>query len=47
MMGTFIETQFSIGFNWPMGSATAFTVLACSLLVVAAADHGLRWALRP
>ena len=29
MMGNFIENQFSLGFNWPMGSAMAFTALAC------------------
>jgi spermidine/putrescine transport system permease protein len=34
MMGHFIETQFSLGFDWPMGSAMSFTVLASSLLVV-------------
>jgi spermidine/putrescine transport system permease protein len=34
MMGHFIETQFSFGFNWPMGSAMSFTLLACSLLIV-------------
>ncbi len=28
MMGHFIEAQFSFGFNWPMGSAMAFTVMA-------------------
>ena len=31
MMGQFIETQFSLGFNWPMGSAMAFTIMALSL----------------
>ena len=36
MMGHFIETQFSFGFNWPMGSAMSFTLLAASLLVVVA-----------
>jgi spermidine/putrescine transport system permease protein len=36
MMGHFIETQFSFGFNWPMGSAMSFTLLAASLLVVLA-----------
>ena len=36
MMGHFIETQFSFGFNWPMGSAMSFTLLATSLLVVVA-----------
>ena len=34
MMGHFIETQFSFGFNWPMGSAMSFTLLAASLLIV-------------
>lgn len=46
MMGHFIETQFSLGFNWPLGSAMAFTVLAASLAVVLAARWGLRRALR-
>lgn len=42
MMGHFIETQFSFGFNWPMGSAMSFTLLACSLVIV----MGVRLALR-
>ena len=46
MMGTFIETQFSLGFNWPMGSAMSFSVLASSLLVVAATHLLLDRALR-
>jgi spermidine/putrescine transport system permease protein len=46
MMGTFIETQFFLGFNWPMGSAMSFSVLACSLLVVAASRLLLDWTLR-
>jgi spermidine/putrescine transport system permease protein len=33
MMGHFIETQFSFGFNWPMGSAMAYTLMACSLAI--------------
>ena len=33
MMGHFIETQFSFGFNWPMGSAMAYTLMASSLAV--------------
>ena len=33
MMGHFIETQFSFGFNWPMGSAMSFTLMAVSLIV--------------
>jgi spermidine/putrescine transport system permease protein len=42
MMGHFIETQFSFGFNWPMGSAMSFTLLAASLLIVFAARLVLR-----
>jgi len=42
MMGHFIETQFSFGFNWPLGSAMSFTLLAASLLIVL----GFRLALR-
>ena len=33
MMGHFIETQFSFGFNWPMGSAMSFTLMAVSLII--------------
>jgi spermidine/putrescine transport system permease protein len=47
MMGHFIETQFSIGFNWPMGSAMAFTVLAASLALVVTFRAILRRWLRP
>ncbi len=47
MMGQFIETQFSIGFNWPMGSAMAFTVMACSLLTVLAFRAALRQWVKP
>jgi ABC-type spermidine/putrescine transport system permease subunit I len=32
-MGHFIETQFSFGFNWPMGSAMSFILMAVSLIV--------------
>lgn len=46
MMGHFIETQFSLGFDWPMGSAMSFTVLAASLLVVLAFRALLIWAFR-
>ena len=42
MMGHFIETQFSFGFNWPMGSAMAFTLMAASLLVFASCRFALR-----
>ncbi len=47
MMGQFIETQFSIGFNWPMGSAMAFTVMASSLLTVLAFRAALRKWVKP
>ena len=46
MMGHFIETQFSFGFNWPMGSAMSFTLLAASLLVVVAFRVLLRLGVR-
>jgi spermidine/putrescine transport system permease protein len=42
MMGHFIETQFSFGFNWPMGSAMTFTLMAASLLVFAGCRLTLR-----
>jgi spermidine/putrescine transport system permease protein len=42
MMGHFIELQFSLGFNWPLGAAMSFTTLAASLLVVLAFRAGLR-----
>ena len=47
MMGHFIELQFSLGFNWPMGSAMAFTVMAVSLALVMPLRAGLRRALQP
>lgn len=47
MMGHFIELQFSLGFNWPMGSAMAFTVLAVSLAVIVALRGALRRSLQP
>ncbi len=47
MMGQFIETQFSLGFNWPMGSAMAFTVMATSLMMVLVFRGVLRQWLKP
>ena len=47
MMGNFIEAQFSFGFNWPMGSAMAFTTMASSLAVVLACRALLHLWLRP
>ena len=34
LMGTFIENQFSFGFNWPSGSAMAFTTMFATLILV-------------
>jgi spermidine/putrescine transport system permease protein len=42
MMGHFIETQFSFGFNWPLGSAMSFTLMAVSLVVYLALRTGFR-----
>jgi spermidine/putrescine transport system permease protein len=47
LMGTFIENQFSIGFNWPLGSAMAFTTVAVTLAIVLAVDRLLKMGLRP
>ena len=47
MMGHFIELQFSLGFNWPMGSAMAFTVMTVSLALVMLFRGALRRALQP
>ena len=47
MMGHFIETQFSVGFNWPLGSAMSFTVMAASLATVLVFRGLLRAWLKP
>ena len=47
MMGHFIELQFSLGFNWPMGSAMAFTVMTVSLALVMLFRQVLRRGLQP
>jgi spermidine/putrescine transport system permease protein len=47
MIGNFIEAQFSFGFNWPMGSAMAFTVMATSLVILLALRAGLKACLKP
>lgn len=36
MLGPIIENQFVTAFNWPLGSALSFTMLAIVLLVIAA-----------
>ncbi len=39
MVGDFIEQQFSLRFDWPMGSAMSFSILAASALAIAAAAY--------
>lgn len=41
MVGMFIANAFSVRFDWPMGSALAFLVMAMSLVVVLAAHVAL------
>jgi spermidine/putrescine transport system permease protein len=47
MIGTFIENQFSIAFNWPLGSAMSFTVMLATLAIVAMVRLALAWSLKP
>ena len=47
MMGNFIEAQFSFGFNWPKGSAMAFSTMGASLLTVFVFRGLLRHGLKP
>jgi spermidine/putrescine transport system permease protein len=47
LMGNFIETQFSIGFNWPLGSAMSFVTMLSTLAIVVAVRQLLEWSLRP
>jgi spermidine/putrescine transport system permease protein len=47
LMGTFIENQFSFGFNWPLGSAMAFTTMFATLILVLIVRVTLRRALQP
>ena len=41
MIGVFIGNQFSIRFDWPLGSAMSFTLLAVCLALVVAARFAL------
>jgi spermidine/putrescine transport system permease protein len=43
MIGDFIEQQFSLRFDWPMGSAMSFSVLGACIPVVLAAAAVLSW----
>jgi spermidine/putrescine transport system permease protein len=42
MMGDFIEQQFSLRFDWPMGSAMSFSILAVSVVIIVAVGGLLR-----
>ena len=41
-MGTVIEDQFTQAYNWPLGAALSFTMLAAVLLIFAAFSGALR-----
>jgi spermidine/putrescine transport system permease protein len=41
-MGTFIEDQFTQAFNWPLGAALSFTMLAAVLVIFAMFSGTLR-----
>ena len=41
MIGVFIGNQFSIRFDWPLGSAMSFTLLALCLALVLGARYAL------
>ena len=47
MMGHFIELQFSLGFNWPQGSAMSFSAMLLSLAIVLVLRAAFRRSLRP
>jgi spermidine/putrescine transport system permease protein len=38
-MGTVIEDQFVQAFNWPLGAALSFTMLAVVLIIFAASSR--------
>ena len=46
MIGDFIEQQFSLRFDWPMGSAMSFSTLAASILMIVAVGLLLRAGVR-
>ena len=46
-MGTVIEDQFTQAFNWPLGAALSFTMLAVVLAIFAAFSSVLRHRLAP
>jgi spermidine/putrescine transport system permease protein len=46
MIGDFIEQQFSLRFDWPMGSAMSFSTFAASAIIIVATGLLLRRSLR-
>jgi spermidine/putrescine transport system permease protein len=46
MIGDFIEQQFSLRFDWPMGSAMSFSTFAASAVIIVATGLLLRRSLR-
>jgi spermidine/putrescine transport system permease protein len=42
MLGPIIENQFTAVFNWPLGAALSFIMLAIVILILAAASPVLR-----
>jgi len=47
LIGTFIENQFTIAFNWPLGAAMAFVAMLATLLAVLVVKFMLDWSLKP
>ena len=47
VLGTVIEDQFTAVFNWPLGAALSYTLLAIVLLIGAALSPLLRGRLQP
>jgi spermidine/putrescine transport system permease protein len=47
LMGHFIETKFTVGFDWPLGAAMAFTLMLSALAVCVAMRLAYRRAVRP
>lgn len=47
MFGNFIQSQFGLRMNTPLGAAMSFTLIGSSLIVLAITGLGLKWGLRP
>jgi spermidine/putrescine transport system permease protein len=46
MLGTVIEDQFTVVFNWPLGAALSFILLLMVLVIMAVSWPLLRGAVR-